>query len=80
MARALGLHVVAEGIEHPYQGALLFGLGCDKGQGYWFDRPCPAAEVDLSARQPALVAAVPAIANFVVASLTDPGTALRGVG
>ena len=42
MARALGLHVVAEGIEHPYQGALLFELGCDKGQGYWFDRPCPA--------------------------------------
>jgi EAL domain-containing protein (putative c-di-GMP-specific phosphodiesterase class I) len=58
MARALGLHVVAEGIEHPYQGALLFELGCDKGQGYWFDRPCPADQVDLSPREPAYVTSV----------------------
>lgn len=58
MARALGLHVVAEGIEHPYQSALLFGLGCDKGQGYWFDRPCPADEVDLSRRDPVQVSGV----------------------
>jgi EAL domain-containing protein (putative c-di-GMP-specific phosphodiesterase class I) len=77
MARALGLHVVAEGIEHPYQGALLFGLGCEKGQGYWFDRPCPASEVDLSARQPAIV---PGVAGVGVASLTDPGAALRDAG
>jgi diguanylate cyclase (GGDEF)-like protein len=70
MARALGLHVVAEGIEHPYQGALLFGLGCDKGQGYWFDRPCPAGEVDLSPREPA----------FVTSVGTDSGPALRDAG
>jgi diguanylate cyclase (GGDEF)-like protein len=58
MARALGLHVVAEGIEHPYQGELLLRLGCEKGQGYWFDRPCPASEVDLSTRRPAAIARV----------------------
>lgn len=73
MARALGLHVVAEGIEHPHQGALLFGLGCDKGQGYWFDRPCPAAEVDLSPREPAIVSSLTVVG-------TDPAAALRDVG
>jgi diguanylate cyclase (GGDEF)-like protein len=52
MARALELRVVAEGIEHPYQAALMAELGCDNGQGYWFDRPCPADQVDLSPRQP----------------------------
>jgi diguanylate cyclase (GGDEF)-like protein len=56
MARALGLRVVAEGIEHPYQAALMLTLGCDKGQGYWYDRPCPADRVDLSARAPVTVA------------------------
>ena|GEM_PF-1632204 len=50
MARALGLHVVAEGIEHPYQAALMLALGCDKGQGYWYDRPCPPEQIDLSPR------------------------------
>jgi diguanylate cyclase (GGDEF)-like protein len=73
MARALGLHVVAEGIEHPYQGALLFGLGCDKGQGYWFDRPCPADEVDLSPREAASAAGmgVVGIGSESVAVLRD---------
>jgi len=51
MARALGLRVVAEGIEHSYQAALMSKLGCDEGQGYWFDRPCPADQVDLSRRE-----------------------------
>ena len=53
MAHALGLRVVAEGIEHPSQAALLFSLGCDKGQGFWFARPCPADQIDLSRREPA---------------------------
>jgi diguanylate cyclase (GGDEF)-like protein len=54
MATALDLAVVAEGIEHPYQAALMRTLGCQKGQGYWFDRPCPAELVDLSSRQLAI--------------------------
>jgi diguanylate cyclase (GGDEF)-like protein len=54
MAHALDLTVVAEGIEHPYQAALLRTLGCGKGQGYWFDRPCPADLVDLSSRHAAM--------------------------
>lgn len=82
MARALGLHVVAEGIEHPYQGALLFDLGCDKGQGYWFDRPCPASEVDLSARQPAVLAtaATALTATGVLLGTVTDSAALHDVG
>jgi diguanylate cyclase (GGDEF)-like protein len=64
MAHALGLRVVAEGIEHPSQAALLFSLGCDTGQGFWFARPCPAEQVDLSRREP--VRAVPSGADVPV--------------
>ena len=44
MAKALGLHVVAEGIESQAQRDLLCELGCDLGQGYLYSRPCPAVE------------------------------------
>jgi diguanylate cyclase (GGDEF)-like protein len=36
---SLGLHVVAEGIEHPAQVAELISLGCRLGQGDHFARP-----------------------------------------
>jgi hypothetical protein len=39
MARQLGLHVVAEGIEKEEQRALTHSLGCEYGQGYLFARP-----------------------------------------
>jgi diguanylate cyclase len=45
MASALGLQVVAEGVETDAQRELLTRLGCDHGQGYFFSRPVPAAQL-----------------------------------
>jgi diguanylate cyclase (GGDEF)-like protein len=44
MAHALGMRVVAEGIESRRQMQRLRALGCDEGQGYFFSRPVPAEE------------------------------------
>jgi len=44
-AHALGLRVVAEGIETESQRAFLTGCGCDEGQGYLFSRPVPAEQI-----------------------------------
>jgi len=53
LARALGMRVVAEGIETADQLALLRDLGCDQGQGYHFSRPLEAAAAEaLLARNP----------------------------
>ena len=46
LGQSLGLHVVAEGIESPLQLSRLRELGCDRGQGYLFGRPRPAALVE----------------------------------
>ena len=46
MAGALGLRVVAEGVESDEQLDYLRGLGCQYIQGYLFSRPLPAEHVD----------------------------------
>jgi EAL domain-containing protein (putative c-di-GMP-specific phosphodiesterase class I) len=46
LGRALGLGVVAEGIETPLQLSRLRELGCDRGQGYLFGRPRPASLIE----------------------------------
>lgn len=57
MTHALGLQVVAEGIETEEQLNTLRELGCDLGQGYYFARPQPAAELgDLLRRDTAFAA------------------------
>ncbi len=48
LGHALGLQVVAEGIEDPMALGLLSELGCDLAQGYAISRPVPAAELDLT--------------------------------
>jgi EAL domain-containing protein (putative c-di-GMP-specific phosphodiesterase class I) len=48
LGHALGLRVVAEGIEDAPTLEMLTGVGCDVAQGYFIGRPMPAAEVDLS--------------------------------
>jgi EAL domain-containing protein (putative c-di-GMP-specific phosphodiesterase class I) len=45
LARGLGLNTVAEGIEEREQATLLRAAGCDCGQGYYFARPLPEAEI-----------------------------------
>jgi Amt family ammonium transporter len=44
LAQGLGISVTAEGIEREDQLAALRELGCDRGQGFLFARPQPAAE------------------------------------
>ena len=46
LGQSLGLSVVAEGVESPLQLSRLRDLGCDRGQGYLFGRPRPAALVE----------------------------------
>jgi diguanylate cyclase (GGDEF)-like protein/PAS domain S-box-containing protein len=41
MARAVGLTVVAEGVETREQEEQLLAFGCDRGQGYLYARPQP---------------------------------------
>ena len=43
LARALGLSVVAEGVETERQAGLLVGLGCDELQGFLYSRPVDSA-------------------------------------
>ncbi len=45
MGKALGLTVVAEGVETTEQDAFLRGHACDELQGYLFSKPVPAANV-----------------------------------
>ena len=46
MARALKLHVVAEGVETETQLAMLTDLGCPFIQGFLFARPMPLAQLE----------------------------------
>jgi len=41
LGRQLGLEVIAEGVEHPDELALLRKLRCDCAQGYLFSKPVP---------------------------------------
>jgi EAL domain-containing protein (putative c-di-GMP-specific phosphodiesterase class I) len=50
LAHALGLRVVAEGIEDEATWRRLRAVGCDAAQGYHLSRPLPAAEFENSAR------------------------------
>ncbi len=54
LAAALGIDVVAEGIETDIQAAVLTQLGCTLGQGYLFGRP--TADVPDALRDPAPLA------------------------
>lgn len=44
MAKELGIHTLAEGVETKEQADFLRGIGCEKMQGYYFGRPLPEEE------------------------------------
>jgi predicted signal transduction protein with EAL and GGDEF domain len=46
MASALGVEVVAEGVESAEQAAEAQALGCGWAQGYYFGRPAPPTEIE----------------------------------
>ncbi|WP_432835963.1 putative bifunctional diguanylate cyclase/phosphodiesterase [Dactylosporangium sp. CA-092794] len=53
LARALGLRVVAEGVEDERTWRMLVEAGCDLAQGWYFARPMPPAQLlDWLARRP----------------------------
>jgi EAL domain-containing protein (putative c-di-GMP-specific phosphodiesterase class I) len=46
MAHALGIKVIAEGVETGTQDQILKGFACDFGQGYLYSRPVPAKDFE----------------------------------
>ena len=46
LAHALGLDIVAEGVEQEEQLQLLAGMGCGTVQGYFLSRPMSVADID----------------------------------
>jgi EAL domain-containing protein (putative c-di-GMP-specific phosphodiesterase class I) len=52
LSRALGLGVIAEGIETEAERAAVIELGCTLGQGYLFAKPAPAETFHASAAAP----------------------------
>jgi EAL domain-containing protein (putative c-di-GMP-specific phosphodiesterase class I) len=46
MAHALGMKVIAEGVETAEQRDLLKAAGCDYAQGYFYSRPVNPAEFE----------------------------------
>jgi len=59
LGHALGLLVVAEGIETLATLELLALLGCDRAQGYFTGRPVPAQDFATSPAIPSLRLATP---------------------
>ncbi len=45
IGRTLGVEVVAEGIEHPYQAEAIRAMGYTRAQGFLFSRPLAAADL-----------------------------------
>ena len=51
LGKSLGMLVIAEGVETAEQERYLIDEGCNEGQGYYYSKPLPAAEVTSLLRQ-----------------------------
>jgi diguanylate cyclase (GGDEF)-like protein/PAS domain S-box-containing protein len=79
LARAVGLEVVAEGVETTAQWEALRALGCDRGQGYLWGQPVPAAEATARfARAPGAPIPGTAAAGTPAPSTPAPSTPAPG--
>jgi EAL domain-containing protein (putative c-di-GMP-specific phosphodiesterase class I) len=80
LARALGLTVVAEGVETPEQLGVLRELGCELAQGYLFARPAPAEALtgilraERGRRAPAAMVPAAATGTSPMADRDSPAT------
>jgi diguanylate cyclase (GGDEF)-like protein len=45
LGRGLGMDIVAEGIETPYEASMMTRFGCTELQGFYFARPLPVEEM-----------------------------------
>ncbi|THD77910.1 MAG: bifunctional diguanylate cyclase/phosphodiesterase [Phenylobacterium sp.] len=61
-ARALGVSIVAEGVEEEAQALFLRSAGCERMQGYLFARPMPAAAMEAHLRASATAGEAPLVA------------------
>ena len=75
-ASALGVRIVAEGVEEEAQAIFLRSAGCDRMQGYWFARPMPADQMETMLRA-SQIAAPPA---FTAPPLPAPPLRRRAHG
>jgi diguanylate cyclase len=64
-ARALGVGIVAEGVEEEGQALFLRAAGCDRMQGYLFARPMPAEAVEAHLRSHAVLGLAPTAAPAI---------------
>ena len=62
-ARALGVSIVAEGVEEEAQAIILRAAGCDRMQGYWFARPMDAGAMERRLREERTAQRSPAAAS-----------------
>ena len=67
LTQALGIDVVAEGVERQEQLKILAELGCDLLQGYLLGRPCTAAAAEALLLAPLPPAVIEATAAVMVA-------------
>lgn len=74
MADALGLEVVAEGVEETAQADALAAMGVTRGQGWLWSRALPVAEATalLASQDPPCPAPSPAVVTALAADLVEP--------